>query len=671
MGSPRISHRLLSFLATIVLVGFFLGQMMASADWALAAPEGEAGIAVASFGDGRVALVWPAVASLYQGGGWQLFDSQTNTPMARWSTEDLARGLAFFSQERQQRLRPFIGQLAAENDPEKRLEMVSFLMMGAMADFQAALRLGMGFLLEGVPPGAHSYHIVFFDGEGRPVGSKLYSPAIDGWLPSPLPAEVVNLRAKSNRHVVELYWDQCCKELSTSLVQIIRIDEHGAEIDLTPDMVWVSAGREAEQPAFIDDSAPLEKQLHYQVRQQDLFGRLSPPAGVSHYHADLEALLPPQGLSAVAAADRIELQWRQAANPLTTGYVLERARRNTDIYEVLTPEGLPTRTAKFVDTGVEAGFTYYYRLRAVGPRGDVGRPGDSVAAMAEAGAAPKAPGKLQGEVKPTRVRLSWERQPLPVAGYIIEKKVEDDGVWVRLNSSLVTLAEFDDPLNLGDYGLRKYRVSAVAFGNQRSKPSAELSVQLPNLAPVPKPFLQEADSTDGLINLRFRASLPPERTASFFLVRGNSPEDLGLIIAQDIKGSATTFEDKQVRPGQDYWYALVALDKDGQRSEMSNKLTVFVDPPPLPQADPPKVRFIDTPFRRVAIGFSRPTGYMRVAVMRRAGDGPWVTIARDVADSEEVIDADPPETGFVEYRIAYTDESQGWGQPSKAVQLNF
>jgi hypothetical protein len=48
-----------------------------------------------------------------------------------------------------------------------------------------------------------------------------------------------------------------------------------------------------------------------------------------------------------------------------------------------------------------------------------------------------------------------------------------------------------------------------------------------------------------------------------------------------------------------------------------------------------------------------------------------VTIARDVAGVNEIVDADPPRSGSVQYRVVYLDESRQWGPPSKSVILDL
>lgn len=659
-----------SFFFCLLLVLAFAANTVAAGK--NAAKKHRGGMMAVSFGQGKVALFWPPALSLYNGGGWQLQDARTKKIVARWTAKDLERGVSSLAGVRQEKLRPFLASLRTMKDKKKAAEQVAWLLMGAMTDFKLARSLGLGCLLESVPKGRRSYRLMLLDRKNKPTGRKITSPAIDGWRADSLPPVVAALRGESGLNGMELYWLQPEKQqVPTPLFQVSRKGEGGKNELLTPEPLWLSPGRDPEKPAFVDAAAPLEARLTYTVRLQDIFGRLSGPASVTVLNADLDALRPPEKIEAKPGINRVELSWELRDNPYTSGYVVERSRRSKGMYEVLTGKGLSRSTGSYRDKTVRGGFTYYYRVRSVGPRGDVGRPPEPVAVMVKTAGPPAAPADVQAEVNPTRIHLSWSPLPLPVAGYVIEKRKEKDETWVRLNSSLATLPQFDDPVDLGDYGRRCYRITAVAFGNKKSKPSKEITVQLPGHPPVPAPFLADAGAEDGVVKLAFHASEPAKRTDHFLLVRGNSIEDLGLVIAQKIAGSQTTFEDRLVKAGEDYWYALIAVDKNDHRSALGNKLFVVVGSPEIPRPEQPRAELVEKPFRRVKITFATPKGFLRAAVMRKLGDGPWVTIARDVAGVNEIVDADPPLSGSVQYRVVYLDENHQWGPPSKSVNLDM
>ncbi len=642
-------------------------------------PHGQAAVnnttlAAVSLGEGRIALFWPPSPLFYTGGGWQLQDMKSGKIVARWGKNSLEKGLATLPTEQRQKLQPLFKELKNKKTKDEQSSLTGLLLMSGMTDFDTARRLGMGCLLTDVDRGARRYQLVLIDTHQKQHRPKqLRSPAVDGYQATSPPAPALNPHGISVQNSVELYWHQPQQNenIPTPLARISRTGEDGKPVELTGEAIWINTNRDLDKPAFVDTAAPLEAQLTYTIQRMDIFGRLSEPVTVTVLNQDADALRPPTKITAEADELRVKLHWQPGDNPYTSGYVIERSRRANGIYEVLTPKGLARDTDSYTDKTVQGGFVYYYRVRAMGPRGDVGPAPDPVSAMVMTDGSPDRPDELKARVEPTRVILSWQAMPLPVAGYIVEKRKKGDDTWVRINSRLATRPQLEDPVNLGDYGQYQYRVTAVAFGNAQSRPSKTITVTLTGHALVPSPHLADITSEEGKVHLRFSAGKPVQRTDKMLLVRGIGIRDMGLVIARDIDGDDTEYTDSMVRPGEDYWYALIARDEEGHRSEMSNKLFIHAAPPEIPRPDRPDVELTEKPFRRIVITFDQPEGFLRAAIMRKVGDGPWTTIARDISGTDTAIDADPPESGRVAYRLAYLDEHNDWGQPSKEAILTL
>lgn len=657
---------------SVISVQFSLFFIIAAFATLFALTSASAGTILAvSYGNGRIALSWPPVPSFYTEGGWKLVDMGSGTVVARWTPDSLDQELATFPTQKQKTLRSLFATLQSTSDNEKN-SIIGLLRIGGLADFKAAVKLGMGCILEGVPKGKRAYHLILTTRDGKSLKQNIASPPIDGWSTTPSPKRVEHLRGESDQKGLKLYW-QMPKDQSlfTPFVLVTRSGKELQKTNLTPSPIWVASDDELSEASFVDKEAPLEVEILYTVRLQDIFGRLSEPASIKVFNADLEALRPPGSIKVKAGVNRAKLSWEGGGNPYTAGYVVERSRRTSGIYTVLTKTGLPSTKHGFLDKTVRGGFTYHYRLRSVGPRGHVGPPSDPVTVKPEIDGHPEAPNSLKAEATPTRIRLSWTPQTLPVAGYIIERKKPDDDTWKRLNADLITMPQFDDPLNLNDFGTHRYRVTSVAFGNNQSDPGKPVSVDLIGHPAVPAPFLGDVHWAEGKVELTFQASNPQERTETLLLIRGNSLKDRGMLIKTDINGSATAFEDRFVKTGEDYWYALIAVDKDGYRSVMGNKLGIVTGSSSIPQPQKPDVTFSRKPFRRVIISFAQPEGDLRIAVMRKIGAGPWVTVARDVRDVGQIVDADPPLEGSVEYRIAYVDENSLWSTPSASTTVTL
>ncbi len=317
------------------------------------------------------------------------------------------------------------------------------------------------------------------------------------------------------------------------------------------------------------------------------------------------------------------------------------------------------------------GLTYYYRIRSVNPRGRLGKPSFSSAGIPKTGGRPASPHRLQAKVKPTRVYLSWEPVIAPVAGYIVEKQPKGADDWGRMNGVLLTSPNYEDRIGLDDFGDFSYRVIAVAFDNKKSKPSKDVSVTLLGNPRIPPPYLKDIRSSKGIVTLKFMRSEPVKRTDEFLVIRGISLRDKkGLIVSEFIGGNKTEFEDKRVKPGEDYWYQLIAIGKDKRRSEPSNKLYVRVDAPDIPRAGRPKVTFKPEPFPHMVVDFKKPPSQLLASIHRRENEKDlWINVADNIRDSAQFIDADLPRSGRVQYRILYRAENGKTGLPSKARML--
>ena len=244
-----------------------------------------------------------------------------------------------------------------------------------------------------------------------------------------------------------------------------------------------------------------------------------------------------------------------------------------------------------------------------------------------------------------------------ILGYVLERKIAGGGQWDRISPVHYGLTRYEDYFPIEAVGTYHYRVISVGADSKKSKPSKEITVELLGKLTVPPPFLREVTSKDETVTLYFNATGNKKLTDSFLVVRGNSPDDLGLVIGTPIDGSETSFTDTRVRPGEDYWYGLVAMDKEGNRSKISDKLLVRVIPNAIPKPEKPDCNYKQEPFSQVVISFEPPPSFLLAIVLRKSDEQDrWTTIADNVRGTNEVIDLDLPPSGSVSYAIMYKTE---------------
>jgi hypothetical protein len=133
--------------------------------------------------------------------------------------------------------------------------------------------------------------------------------------------------------------------------------------------------------------------LTYRIFSVDAFGRRSARTSIRIFYPDFHALEPPQPVTATAGVGKIVVSWPAQQKPNLAGYVVERAFLYAGPYEALAAQALPPGTSQYEDTSGRGGTSYYYRVRAVNSRGDLGNP--SSVAMAQP-QNPGAPAKVDG-----------------------------------------------------------------------------------------------------------------------------------------------------------------------------------------------------------------------------------------------------------------------------------
>lgn len=611
----------------------------------------------ASDGDGGIRLIWFAPGSLTPA-GWRL-EEEVGKRVRVIEAQIAVTGGATDAE-------PAAGTKPDKNPaagPELRALGRAFAIMRFMSDWQFAQARGVARELREVPGGSRRYRVVPLGADGAALGKALRSRPIDSRQADSLPPPVTGLRIAAVRGGAELYWQPGEAARKPPGVGWL-VERDGAAVDDRP--VLLGESWSAEDPAFVDTGVPLETNVRYRVAALDVFGRVGPWSEASAFIADLEALDPPQNVAAEPGRGAIRLSWRESSNAHTSGYVPERAVLSNGPYEALTGRGLRRATTDFTDELAREGVWYFYRVRAMDPRGVLGEPSLPVAARLLPAKMPK-PGALRAEVGMNRVTLRWD--PLPgVAGYYLQRRVAGTSGWNTLNDPITPEPRYDDE-GLPSGAHFEYRVIAVGRDNRESKPGKSIAVALADTLPPGAPRILQASGARGRATLRFVPAEPAGESARFLVLRGASAEDPGVVIGEPMARGAREWTDDWVLPGETYWYRLVALDAAGNRSPAGGAVSVRIGSAPIPAPAAPRARPVSEPFAGIELRFAVPSSGFAVWIQRRdAGGAAWRTVAGPLS-GERMIDSGAP-AGALEYRIFYQARDGSQGPPSAAVRVD-
>lgn len=630
--------------------------------------EATGGLLVASDGQGSVRLFWfPPLASIPD--AWRIEDAKSGAVLVKRVEPLPADVVAGLSDDEQQQVRSLREAMRRSLSADDRAMLLGIAALRTFSSWDFSRALGWAAILANQPAGSRTYRVVGLAASGSATSARIASVAVDPSVATPLAPAPVDLRAESVRAGVALRWKPApsVRERPVGSYAVERvIDGEAAEITGEPLVLGTSWAHEVA--VFTDLDPVYESEATYRVFAVDVLGRRGEAAEVRLAAKDVVALDPPLSVRVEWQGKAVKLDWDRPARPSTAGYAVERALLPGGPYELVTPKGVGRDRTELTDRDVRPGTTYYYRVRAMGPRGDLGAPSAVIAIQGE-GKPPAQPGGLAAEVGRTRVSLAWK--PVDdVAGYTVERRTAGSDEWMRLTDRPTPEPAYRDHFGFQRGGELEYRVASVGYDSTVSEPSQAVRVLLPDTLPPPTPRIVGARSEAGVIRLELRVGIPEEETHQIAVLRSEDAREPGLVMGDPIPTASAPmrFEDPHVSAGRIYWYRAVAIDRVGNRSEPSAPVPVPAERAEIPPARPPKARLAESPFRHVRVSFPAAPEGLETVVQARRAEGPWLVIGGPAMGAGEVVDANLPEEGALDYRLVLRAEDGAEGAPSDPVR---
>jgi hypothetical protein len=627
-----------------------------------------------SDGQGHVQLLWFPPASQWPAGGWRISDGSGNVLVPKVAMGDPA-ALAALPIEDADTVRRLPDELSKPTFTQtQHKNFISLLGIRAFSDVNYARALGLYADLPSVAPGMHAYTIQSLDAQGSPSGNPLISPAVDSSQATPLPPAPESVQAKVDATGVSLSWNPPPENRALPAIAC-TVERNGSSISVKPFVL--GANWNPKLPLVVDRSAQPNTTASYKVYAVDAFGRRSQPSSIRIFFPDFRALAPPALVQATASAGKIVVSWTAEEKPNRAGYLVERAFMPNGPWEALMTQALSVDTAQYEDDNLRGGTAYFYRVRAVGPRGDLGAPSFAASAIPANPGAPPAVTGLAAEAGETRVRLTWNAVSFPVAGYLVERSTapaEPGNAaatnWVQINPHAEPEPQYDDYIGLASGATLQYRVLAVALDNAEGPPSSPVQVSLPDRLVPGEPTITSASGAGGKVVLTFTPAVPEERTVQFLVLRSGMASDQGVVIGDPLPGGARHYTDQYVSPDETYFYRLVAVDTKGDRSDVTEPMTVRVGAAAIPRPTPPVLKTGTPPASGVILQFDQaPPGFSVVVDRQDAPNSGWTRVAGPI-DGTTASDYPPANNAQVRYRIAYVTSSGETSEPSDAVAIS-
>jgi hypothetical protein len=651
-----------------------IGTLLLFAPLICAAQENGGAAFAVSDGRGNIQLLWFPPAQQWPAGGWSVSDTSGNVliPHVAMGDASALAALPIEDADTIKRLPDVLGKPQANEKQQQ--NFINLLGLRAFSDLDFARALGLYATLANVSPGARAYTIRGLDAQGSPTGLKLVSQPVDASQATALPPSPDGVQAKVDENGVSLSWNPPPENRALPAISCV-VERNGSSISVKPFVVGTQWNPKLS--LVVDRSAPPNAAVAYKIYTVDAFGRRSQPSSIRIFFPDFRALAPPAVVQAGGGPGKTVVTWTAGQKPNLAGYVVERSFMANGPWETLMTQALPPGTGQYEDDNLRGGTSYYYRVRAVGPRGDLGPPSFAANAIPTNPGAPPAVTGLAADAGQTRVRLTWTPVSIPVAGYFVERSAAappgqgsaGSTNWVRLNSSAVPEPLYDDYIGTASGAMFGYRVLAVALDNAEGPPGNAVEVTLADRSLPGEPTITSASGAGGKVVLTFAPAMPEERTAQFLVLRSGNAADQGVVLGDPLPGSARDYQDLYVSPGNTYFYRLAAVDAAGNRSDVTDPVIVRVGSATIPKPAAPALKAVSQPSPGVTLQFDKAPAGLSVVIERQdVPAGGWIRIAGPI-DGTTASDYPPAGNSQVRYRIAYVSPSGETGDASDPVAL--
>jgi fibronectin type 3 domain-containing protein len=281
--------------------------------------------------------------------------------------------------------------------------------------------------------------------------------------------------------------------------------------------------------------------------------------------ATIDASLPIVELTkngVVADMNAVAFEWKSVADPKVKGiYVYKMFKDSSDSGDDYYATINNKYITHYLDTDIKPSMQYRYYFKTFNDKAESRRSAIVIVDSLPVLKSVSWIHSIQG--MPRSAKIIWRPHAnKKVVSYIIEKKTLEDDTWEKLTTVDGRLsAEYIDK-DLADNRVYKYRIRVKTYDDIISTPSKEVKV-------ITKPLPQAVANIQATRNLPKKIKVTWDKSNDkdfyrYFVYRSEDVDDGYELIA---KLHNNYFVDEIQKDGQQYFYRVSVVDKDGLESE--------------------------------------------------------------------------------------------------------
>lgn len=401
-----------------------------------------------------------------------------------------------------------------------------------------------------------------------------------------------------------------------------------------------------------------------------------PSAVITASGQDLSGPMPAFNVSAQDIGDNsIEINWMaEVSSKDHGGFIIARSSNAMGPFFNIQAEPLPPVSRTFIDKGATPLKANYYIVYAVDDKGN--RNGSPVSmAVWHDSTPPAQPTDLAGYVDTTGyVSLVWNWGDEPdLLGYRVYRSHGPNREFYQLTDKPVKGSIYVDSINMQTITEEiYYKVVAVDFNLNPSKPSEIAQLQRPDIIPPAMPLLINYKSFADSIRINWQPS-PSKDVAAYRLLRKHKGDANYEVIATFTDLDITGYMDRNVEKGTTYEYSLKAVDDANLESDPAKPLMISTLKGIKRTAIKDLTGRVDEATGTFQLDWTYPeTGDYKFQVYRNANEEGWKLVSTLSSDQLSFNDRNLylTDNGF-RYAIKVVFADGGESPLSNRIQVNF